>query len=174
MCVQLYVSIRDRELTRDIGGDPWDARTLEWATPSPVPAYNFPVIPHIHALDAFAVAKGAGLGYQEPASYSDIHLPGDTHIGVITAVFGTALGFGLVWYMWWLAWLSFAVIAVSLTGRALLGDRHPVTIPAAEIKRKYRAWLEVVRATAPVTRALEWDYRNHGVAAAEYTKEAAE
>ena len=174
MCVQLYVSIRDRELTRDIGGDPWDARTLEWATPSPVPAYNFPVIPHIHALDAFAVAKGAGLGYQEPVSYSDIHLPGDTYIGVITAVFGTALGVGLVWYMWWLAWLAFAVIAVSLIARAALGDRHPVTIPAAEIKRKYRAWLEVVRATAPVTRALEWDYRNHGVAAAEYTKEAAE
>ena len=92
MCVQLYVSIRDRELTRDIGGDPWNARTLEWATPSPVPSYNFPVIPHIHALDAFAVAKEAGFGYQEPVSYSDIHLPGATYIGVITAVFGTALG----------------------------------------------------------------------------------
>jgi cytochrome o ubiquinol oxidase subunit 1 len=174
MCAQLYVSIRDRELTRDIGGDPWNGRTLEWATPSPVPSYNFPVVPHIHALDAFAEAKEAGFGYQEPASYSDIHLPGATYIGVITAVFGTALGFGLVWYMWWLAWLSLAVIAVSLIGRGLLGDRHPVTIPAAEIKRTYKAWLETVQTIAPVTRALERDRRNYGVAATEYFKEAAE
>jgi cytochrome o ubiquinol oxidase subunit I len=174
MCVQLYVSIRDRELARDIGGDPWDARTLEWATPSPVPSYNFPVIPHVHALDAFAVAKEAGLGYQEPASYSDVYLPGDTNIGVVTAVFGTALGFGLVWYMWWLALVSLAVIAASLIGRALLGDRHPVKIPATEIRQKYKAWLEMVQATSPVTRALERDYRNHGVAAPEYTREAAE
>lgn len=174
MCVQLYVSIRDRELTRDIGGDPWNAWTLEWATPSPVPSYNFPVVPHIHARDAFAAAKEAGFGYQEPVSYSDIHLPGATYIGVITAVFGTALGFGLVWYMWWLAWLSLAVIAVSLIGRALLGDRHPVTIPAARIKREYKAWLETVQTITPVTRALEGDRRNYGVAATEYFKEAAE
>jgi cytochrome o ubiquinol oxidase subunit 1 len=174
LCVQLYVSIRDRELTRDIGGDPWNARTLEWATPSPVPAYNFPVMPHIHALDAFAVAKEAGFGYQEPTSYSDIHLPGNTWAGVIAAVFGTALGFGLVWHMWWLAWLSLAVLAVSLIARALLGDRHPVKIPATEVRRQYRAWLEKVRAVTPVTRALEWDHRNCGVAATEYFEEAAE
>jgi cytochrome o ubiquinol oxidase subunit 1 len=151
--MQLYVSIRDRELTRDIGGDPWSARTVEWATPSPVPAYNFPVIPRIHALDAFAVSKKAGFGYQEPASYRDINLKGDAYVGVITAGFGTALGFGLVWYMWWLAWLSLAVVAVSLIRKALLGDRHSVTIPAAEIKRLYKAWLEEVRAITPVTRA---------------------
>jgi cytochrome o ubiquinol oxidase subunit I len=103
-------------------------------------------------------------------SYSDIHLPGATYIGVITAVFGTALGFGLVWYMWWLAWLSLAVIGASLIGRALLGDRHPVTIPAAEIKRKYKAWLETVQTITPVTRALERDRRNYGVAATEYSE----
>jgi cytochrome c oxidase subunit 1 len=27
------------------GSDPWDAWTLEWSTPSPPPAYNFPVLP---------------------------------------------------------------------------------------------------------------------------------
>jgi len=174
MVMQILVSVRDREKTRDIGGDPWNARTLEWATPSPVPAYNFPVIPHIHALDPFAVAKEAGFGYQEPVSYSDIHLPGDTWVGIITAVFGTALGFGLVWYMWWLAILSLAVLAVTLVARGLLGDRHSVTISAAEVRRQYQAWLEEVRTVTPVTRALEWDPRNHGVAANEYFQEAAE
>jgi cytochrome o ubiquinol oxidase subunit I len=174
MGVQLWVSIRNREQTRDIGGDPWNGRTLEWATPSPVPAYNFPVIPHIHALDPFAVAKEAGFGYQEPVAFSDIHLPGDTWVGVITAVFGAALGFGLVWHVWWLALLTLAVLAVTLVGRALLGDRHPVTIPAAEVQRQYQAWLATVRTITPVTRALEWDPRNHGVAANELFQEAAE
>ncbi len=29
------------------GNDPWDAWTLEWATSSPPPAYNFAVIPEV-------------------------------------------------------------------------------------------------------------------------------
>ena len=37
--------------------DPWDARTLEWATPSPPPAYNFESIPMVRGRDAFWVAK---------------------------------------------------------------------------------------------------------------------
>ena len=169
--IQLYVSIRDRELTRDIGGDPWNAHTLEWATPSPVPSYNFPVTPQIFARNAFVVAKEGGAGYQEPRSYSDIHLPGDTSVGVIAAVFGTALAFGMVWHIWWLAVLSLAVIMVSLVGRALRGDRHPVTIPAAEVRRQHKAWLAKVRTITPVSRALERDPRNYGVAALEYVVE---
>jgi cytochrome o ubiquinol oxidase subunit I len=174
MAVQLYVSIRDHDLTRDIGGDPWNARTLEWATPSPVPAYNFPVIPEIHALDAFIAAKEVGEGYPKPIAYSDIHLPGPTYVGVIAAVFGTGLGFGLVWYMWWLAWLSLAIVAVSLIARAFLGDRHHEIISAARIQADHNAWLAQVRAIPPVSRALERDRRNQGVAAIEYAMEAAE
>jgi cytochrome c oxidase subunit 1 len=33
--------------------DPWNARTLEWAIPSPPPAYNFSEIPVVHARDEF-------------------------------------------------------------------------------------------------------------------------
>ena len=29
------------------GNDPWDAWTLEWAVPSPPPAYNFATIPEV-------------------------------------------------------------------------------------------------------------------------------
>ncbi|WP_241560094.1 cbb3-type cytochrome c oxidase subunit I [Solirhodobacter olei] len=165
LVLQLYVSIRDREYTRDIGGDPWDARTLEWATPSPIPAYNFAVIPHIHAREAFAVAKEAGMGYQEPKKYSDIHLPGDTYMGVIMAVFGTGFGFGMIWYMWWLAIVCFAVMAVAFVGRALRGDRAAVIIPAAQVEAEHRAWLERVRKLAPITREHEQDGTNYGVAA---------
>jgi cytochrome c oxidase subunit I len=33
--------------------DPWDARTLEWAIPSPPPEYNFAEIPVVHSVDDF-------------------------------------------------------------------------------------------------------------------------
>lgn len=172
LCVQLYVSIRDRELTRDIGGDPWGARTLEWATPSPAPHYNFPAIPHINAREAFAVAKEAGAGYQAPKTYSDIHLPGDTMMGVVMAVFGSGFGFGMVWHIWWMVVISFAIMALSFIGRAIRGDRHPHTVPAAEVQAEHEAWLEKVRTITPVTRDLELKQANLGVAAHEYMEAA--
>jgi cytochrome o ubiquinol oxidase subunit 1 len=39
--MQLVVSIRNREALRDLTGDPWDGRSLEWATPSPRPCSIF-------------------------------------------------------------------------------------------------------------------------------------
>jgi cytochrome c oxidase subunit 1 len=36
-----------------VGDDPWDARTLEWSTPSPPPEYNFAEIPLVTARDDF-------------------------------------------------------------------------------------------------------------------------
>ena len=59
--VQLVVSIRTRHLRRDLTGDPWDGRTLEWATvPAPPPAYNFAVLPNVDGVDAWWA--GAPLG----------------------------------------------------------------------------------------------------------------
>jgi cytochrome o ubiquinol oxidase subunit 1 len=35
----------------DYTGDPWDGRTLEWATSSPAPFYNFAHLPTINGID---------------------------------------------------------------------------------------------------------------------------
>ena len=56
---QLYVSIRDRARLVDETGDPWDARTLEWATTSPPPPFNFAVLPDVRGEEAYWGMKTA-------------------------------------------------------------------------------------------------------------------
>ena len=43
--IQLFVSVKRRSELRDETGDPWDGRSMEWATSSPPPAFNFAVLP---------------------------------------------------------------------------------------------------------------------------------
>jgi cytochrome o ubiquinol oxidase subunit 1 len=46
--LQIVVSFIQRKENMDTTGDPWNGRTLEWSTSSPVPFYNFAVIPEVH------------------------------------------------------------------------------------------------------------------------------
>ncbi len=112
--IQIAVSILRREELRDTTGDPWNGRTLEWATSSPPPNYNFAFTPVVHDNDTWWDMKKRG--YQRPLEgFRPIHMPSNTGTGVILAGLSVALGFGLIWYMWWLAALSFlAIIAVAI------------------------------------------------------------
>ncbi|OAJ34632.1 cytochrome o ubiquinol oxidase subunit I [Piscirickettsia salmonis] len=111
--LQLLVSIKNRnkEGYKDTTGDPWNGRTLEWSTPSPVPFYNFPFTPEVHSRDAFWEEKQEkikhlqrGAGQQRP--YQDIHMPRNTSVGFIVAAFSLAFGFGMIWEMYWLVFLG--------------------------------------------------------------------
>ncbi|MBN3804611.1 cytochrome o ubiquinol oxidase subunit I [Paraburkholderia sp. Ac-20336] len=106
--LQLFVSIRDRNLpqNRDFTGDPWDGHTLEWATSSPPPAYNFAHIPTIRSLDAFSEMKSRK-GVQKVPAYRDIHMPSNTSAGLLVGLFSLVLGFAGVWHIWWLAIIGF-------------------------------------------------------------------
>ncbi|WP_428970606.1 cytochrome o ubiquinol oxidase subunit I [Sphingomonas sp. Xoc002] len=107
--VQIGVSIWKKEELRDVTGDPWDGRTLEWATSSPPPDYNFAFTPVIHELDAWYDMKDKKA--EAPVDgYRPIHMPKNTGTGVIIAALSTAAGFGMIWYMWWLA--AFGLIGV--------------------------------------------------------------
>ncbi len=114
MFIQFGVSIKNRAALRDTTGDPWDGRTLEWATSSPPPDYNFAFTPVIHDGDAWADMKKRG--YQRPLDgYKDIHMPSNTGTGIIIAGLSIAFSVGMIWYMWWLAGLSFvAILAVAI------------------------------------------------------------
>jgi cytochrome o ubiquinol oxidase subunit 1 len=110
--IQIAVSIRDRNKNRDLSGDPWNARTLEWATSSPPPDYNFAFTPLVHDIDAWHDMKTRG--YKRPLTdFIPIHMPKNTGAGIIIAGLSVALGFGLVWHIWWLAAVSFIAILVA-------------------------------------------------------------
>src|ERR1700710_2403860 len=64
--VQLVVSIRQREQLRDQTGDPWDGRSLEWATASPPPAFNFAFLPEVSGEDAWWDLKRRTNGQTAP------------------------------------------------------------------------------------------------------------
>jgi cytochrome o ubiquinol oxidase subunit I len=134
--VQLVVSIRDRAELRDVTGDPWNGRTLEWATASPPPAWNFAVLPHVDGLDAFWTKKQRVLTNQEPPAkplaYQSIEVPKNSPVGIVTAFFAVVAGFALIWHIWWMA--SFGVLGASVTLLAFMfRTKDEIEIPADEV-----------------------------------------
>ncbi len=112
--VQFYVTFRKRAALRDVTGDPWDGRTLEWSTASPPPDYNFAFTPVVHDIDAWTDMKRRG--YVRPvAGFRPIHMPRNTGTGVILAGISAVIGMAMIWYVWWLAVLGFvALLAVAI------------------------------------------------------------
>ncbi|MBB3946701.1 cytochrome o ubiquinol oxidase subunit 1 [Rhizobium skierniewicense] len=112
--IQLVVSFFRREELRDLTGDPYHGRTLEWSTSSPPPVYNFAFTPVVHEVDAWAYMKKHGA--ERPLDgFIPIHMPRNTGTGVILSGISVVLGFALVWHIWWLAILALlAIIGVSI------------------------------------------------------------
>ncbi|WP_315761748.1 MULTISPECIES: cytochrome o ubiquinol oxidase subunit I [unclassified Bradyrhizobium] len=140
--LQLVFSIRDRELLRDRTGDPWDGRSLEWATSSPPPAFNFAVLPNVTGLDAYWTIKEKATAEQlrekEPREYEDIEMPRNSPTGFVCAFFATVMGFALIWHIWWMVALG-AVGAFATFVVFAWRDRDEYVIPAAEVARIDRA-----------------------------------
>jgi cytochrome o ubiquinol oxidase subunit 1 len=119
--VQLVVSIRDRAELRDATGDPWDGRSLEWATASPPPAFNFALLPDVTGEEAYWDIKQRALDQMQPVKepvYEELEMPRNSPTGFICAFFATIMGFALIWHIWWLviagaigAYATFVVFA---------------------------------------------------------------
>jgi cytochrome o ubiquinol oxidase subunit 1 len=133
--IQLVVSIRQRETTRDLSGDYWrDGRTLEWSTASPPPLYNFAQHPVVQSRDAFMEMKQTGSTNQRPSTYHAILMPKNTAAGFIVGVLAFFTGFGLIWHIWWLAAGAALGILATLIFR-MMQDEVEYWIPAEEVQR---------------------------------------
>ncbi|MDV2449866.1 cytochrome o ubiquinol oxidase subunit I [Xanthomonas hortorum] len=132
--VQLAYSVWKRKEHMDHTGDPWDGRTLEWATSSPPPFYNFAVLPHIDDRDQFWADKQNGKGWVRPSKYEAIHMPRNTGAGVYIGAFSVLMGFGLIWHIWWLAIIGLVGMIGSFIARTF-DDDIDYWVPADEVER---------------------------------------
>jgi cytochrome o ubiquinol oxidase subunit 1 len=132
--MQLFVSFLARKENRDATGDPWDGRTLEWATASPPAVYNFAVIPEVHGRDAFWDMKERGVAHVCPPRYEDIEMPKNCWHGFVLGVLAFLFGFAMIWHIWWLALATFFGLAAVVVARGS-DDDTTMVIPAAEVAR---------------------------------------
>jgi cytochrome o ubiquinol oxidase subunit I len=133
--VQIAVSIRQRERNRDLTGDPWNGRTLEWSTPSPPPAWNFSHLPPVDRTDAFWAIKqqqGSAQDRSVRRIYEGIHVPRNNPTGFFLAFFAVLLGFSLIWRIWWGAGLGLLGAIVVCLIQAWRTDGE-IEVPAEKV-----------------------------------------
>nr|WP_239588211.1 cytochrome c oxidase subunit I [Gracilibacillus alcaliphilus] len=98
-----------------VGADPWDARTLEWAIPSPPPFYNFKQLPLVRGLDPLWIEKTEGRKGMTPAEpLGDIHMPNNSFLPFIMSVGFFIAGLGFIYQKDNLAWLSAVFIGMGI------------------------------------------------------------
>ena len=134
---QLVVSIRDRDKLRDVTGDPWDGRSLEWATPSPPPFFNFAVLPNVEGEEAYWGIKLRAVETQQLSpepDYQPIEMPVNSPVGIYTAFLAFVFGFAMIWHIWWLAIVAFAAAYAGFVVFAWR-DVHEFEVPAEEVAR---------------------------------------
>jgi cytochrome o ubiquinol oxidase subunit 1 len=156
--VQIVVSFRNRRLARNrdkaltaggyLGGDPWNGRTLEWSTPSPVPFYNFAVIPTVTTRDAWWASKqemengnGDDKAVKKSAAkikYEDIELPRNTAMAIYVSGLLFLFGFAMVWHIIWLAVVGLGGAIVCVIMRSFDEDTEYI-LPAKEVERLDKA-----------------------------------
>ncbi|MFZ3589669.1 cytochrome aa3 quinol oxidase subunit I [Bacillus sp. DJP31] len=140
-CYNIYWSIRYAD--RNISSDPWDARTLEWATASPVQHYNFAKLPEVKSMDAFWYMKktNEGLTLKE-SEIEEIHMPSNSGLPFMMCVFFGIAGFFLVFEAHIAAIVAGVGIIAGLIYRSFdYNDGYHVSVD--EVAKTERTWRNV-------------------------------
>ncbi|WP_066066785.1 cytochrome aa3 quinol oxidase subunit I [Neobacillus soli] len=117
-----------RYASRDIAADPWDARSLEWATHTPVPAYNFAILPQVNSSEALWDAKKHGHELF-PGKYEKIHMPNNSGVPFIMSCIFFVWGFSFVFSIWIPLILTTIGIFVCMGLRSFEKDHgHYITV----------------------------------------------
>ncbi|MCU9615069.1 cytochrome aa3 quinol oxidase subunit I [Caldibacillus lycopersici] len=139
LCYNIYWSIRHAE--RTTANDPWgNARTLEWATATPVPHYNFATLPEVDSLDAYWEMKKNNKGFTlDKNQIKPIHMPGNSGLPAIMGGIFLVFGFFLV-FEWHLlaAIVGIGIIAGLIMRSFESNDGYHV--PVDEIVKHERTW----------------------------------
>ena len=116
--VNVILSKRNKQ---NAGGDPWDARTLEWSIASPPPHYNFVEIPKVNNIDDWWYKKypelleGNNQNFKKQkievedssnVDESKIHLPDLSYYPLIIGVGLTIAALGVMY--------TYALVAIGL------------------------------------------------------------
>jgi cytochrome c oxidase subunit 1/cytochrome c oxidase subunit I+III len=129
------------------GDNPWDAPSLEWATTSPPPPYNFVVIPTVasrHPLWEDRLEGHAGASYTSEGFLLDdgretigtsaldavpdviLRMPGDSPAPLLLALALAFVFIGMLAHSWWIFGLAMAATLVAtitwLWPEAVLGQ----------------------------------------------------
>ncbi|UOQ46759.1 cytochrome aa3 quinol oxidase subunit I [Gracilibacillus caseinilyticus] len=136
-CYNIYWSFRYAD--RNVGSDPWNARTLEWATASPVQHYNFAKVPEVDSLDDFWYKKKAGKLGLKKSDIKPIHMPSNSWTPIFISVAFGIVGFFLVFEWFTLAIISSVLIIIGLIANTFDYD-DGYHIPAEEVEEEEREW----------------------------------
>ncbi|MCA1023771.1 cytochrome aa3 quinol oxidase subunit I [Halobacillus litoralis] len=130
----VYYSFRHAE--REKTGDSWNGngRTLEWATTTPVPFYNFATVPYVDEIDPYVRMKEEGKTTYDESQLKPIHMPSYKATPIIMMTFLGLGSFGLVF-----EWMPVAIfgliggVAVMILRSFDYDDGYYVSVE--EIKR---------------------------------------
>ncbi|HEX6595278.1 MAG TPA: cytochrome c oxidase subunit I [Bacillota bacterium] len=122
--------------------DPWDGRTLEWATGScPPPYYNFKQLPLVRGLDPLWIEKMEGNGKMTPAEpLGDVHMPNSSILPFLMSLGFFIAGFGFIyqtenplWYIALYGGIGFALLCMIIRS---VKDDHGYYIKKEELERE--------------------------------------
>lgn len=121
----IYTHTRVKEIAE---ADPWDGRTLEWATETPVPFYNFAQTPLVRGLDPLFIEKTQGDGKMKPAEpLGEIHMPSPSILPILLAfgIFIVGLGFCLHSFFD-NKWISYFIVFIGTVFSLLMMMFHSI------------------------------------------------
>jgi cytochrome aa3-600 menaquinol oxidase subunit I len=118
----MYYSFR--YATREVTGDAWNGRSLEWSTPSAMPPfYNFAKIPEVTRLDHFWYAKQNNEVEKLAAKdIKKIHMPSNSGVPFIMGSFFFVAGFGMVFGWFWMAIIGLIGVFGTMIHRSFAYD----------------------------------------------------
>ncbi len=127
---------------RDLTGDPWNGRTLEWSLPSPAPEYNFARIPVVHGVDEFWAMKESGdtlANHLRPQDVKTLELPKNTGMPFMLGLSFFVGGFGMT-FLWWPIAIFGGLGVVACLLYAAFDYNDKKHLPADVIRHTERSW----------------------------------